>query len=155
ISTLQLTATIFATDITTPGTLRISVTGTFSVPPTLNLTVVNSAPGPILRRVAQGSVAQGSQLVPLTLTGANFQPGATVLIGTAARVNGASSGGIAILNTAVLSSTVMTVLINVASSAPVGVRTVDVVNPDGQSTAPNPNNVGSTQPLRVESSNSL
>jgi hypothetical protein len=155
ISTLQLTATIFATDITAPGTLRISVTGTFSVPPTLNLTVVNPGPAPILRRVAQGSVAQGSQLVRLTLTGANFQPGATVLIGTAARVNGAGSGGIVILNTAVLSSTVMTVLVNVGSTAPVGIRTVDVVNPDGQSTAPNPNNVGSTQPLRVESSNSL
>src|SRR5262245_66043499 len=55
LSTLQLTATIFATDITAPGTLRISVTGTFSVPPTLNLTVVNPGPGPRLTRVAQGS----------------------------------------------------------------------------------------------------
>src|SRR5262249_19274768 len=134
ISALQLTATIFATDIAAPGQLRISVTGTFSVPPTLDLTVIRGAPGPILTRVAQGSVAQGSQQVPLTLTGANFQPGARVVIATATRTNG--SGDIAILNTALLSSTVMTVLINVGSAAAVGIRTVDVINPDGQSTAP-------------------
>jgi hypothetical protein len=146
VSSLQLTATVLATDVAKPGTEQITVSNGLRISNPVNLTVVNVA-GPALTRVAPGFVAQGAERVALTLIGANFLPGATVVI---SGVNGPSTD-IAILNVSVLSSTVMTALINVGPTALVGVRGVDVVNPDGQTTAA----PATTQPLRVQSSNSL
>jgi hypothetical protein len=156
-SASQLTATILATDIAKPGTDQISVAnvgGGTSNP--VNLTVV-TAPGPILTRVAPGAVTQGAERVQLTLIGANFQPGAIVAISDAARAN-APGSDIAILNVSFLSSTVMTALITVSPRALADLRGVDVINPDGQSTATGttgPAPAATTQPLRVQPSNSL
>lgn len=155
VSALQLTATILASDISQPGIEPIRVSNGISVSNIVNLTVIAAA-GPILTRVAPGVVTQGAERIQLTLIGANFLPGASVIISNSARANSPSSD-IAILNVSVLSSTVMTALISAGPTAQAGLRNVDVVNPDGQSTAgtTGPKPVVSTQPLRVQPSNSL
>src|SRR5262249_46312936 len=105
---------------------------------------------PVLTRVALGLASQGAERVELTLLGSNFVPGATVVISDGTRAN--ASSDVSILNVSVLSSTVMTALINVGPAAQIGLRNVDFVNPDGQTTATAP---ATTQPLRIQSSNSL
>ena len=150
VSSTQLAATIFATDVAQPGIDQITVSNGLSVSKPVNLTVIRPVP-PALTRVAPGFVAQGGQRVELTLIGTNFFPGATVVISGPASVNNGPSRDIAILNVSVLSSSVMTALISVGPTAAAGVRGVDVVNPDGQSTTTN----ATTQPLGVQSSNSL
>ena len=151
VSALQLTATVLASDIALPGTDQIKVSNGISASNPVNLTVIKGSLAPILTRVAPGVVTQGAERVQLTLIGANFFPGATVVISDGTRAN-APSSDIAILNVSVLSNTVMTALISAGPTAQAGVRNVDVVNPDGQTTA---GPVVTTQPLRVQASNSL
>jgi hypothetical protein len=151
VSSLQLTATVFAADIALPAIDQIRVSNGLSVSNPVNLTVVKGGAGPILTRVGPGFVTQGTERVQLTLIGANFLPGAGVAITDAARGN-AGTSDIAILNVSVLSSTLITATISVSPAALADLRNVDVINPDGQTTAAP---VTTTQPLRVQPSNSL
>src|SRR5664280_1575221 len=83
-STLQLTATIFASDIVTPGTLQVAVFNPFgtgggltsnSVPLT-----VSSLSSPVRISASPEFTAQAADRVSMTLVGTNFRPGATVVI---------------------------------------------------------------------------
>ena len=98
----------------------------------------------------------------MTLVGANFRPGATVIISPplAAVVNSnghTQAGDITILGVTIVSPRVMTALIGVGPVATLGLRAVDVLNLDGSSTANSTFTApsGSSQPLRLEPSNSL
>lgn len=170
VSALQLTATILASDIASPGPVQITVidraTGATSKPVILT---VNPAPTPgpsptppSLTRVLPGFVAQAATQVQLTLVGSNFSPGAAVVISpplaSLANSNGKTPAtDVAVLRVTRISSTLMTALIAVGPKAATNLRAVDVVNPDGTSTAGFPINgiPGTSQPLRIQSSNSL
>jgi hypothetical protein len=168
-SALQLSATILASDIASPGTLQITVfdptTGASSKPATLTVTPATTPTPPTLTQVAPGFMAQATQQVQLTLIGANFRPGAIVVISpplpslsnSTARV---PASDVVVTNVNRLSSTLMTALVSVGTTAKSGLRAVDVVNVDGSSTGTFVGNLvgngsGTSQPLRVQSSNSL
>jgi hypothetical protein len=167
VSALQLTATILASDIATPGVLTITVfnplvgSGGGSTSNPVNFSVT-ALPGPVLTSASPGFSTPAADRVRMTLVGANFRPGATVVISPplAAVVNSnghTQAGDITVLGVTVVGPGVMTALISVSPVATPGLRAVDVLNLDGSSTAnatftfPS----GSSQPLRLEPSNSL
>jgi hypothetical protein len=95
-----------------PGYLSISevqVFGTLGGPPT----VTGSAP-------IQGPA---SSSIPVTITGSNFQSGATLSVGA----------GITVSNVAVASGSSLTATLTIAAGSAVGVRDVTVTNLNGQS----------------------
>jgi hypothetical protein len=165
-SALQLTATILASDIATPATLQITVFD----PPTVKggLTsnavplAVSNAPAPSLVSVSPEFTGQGADHVRMTLVGANFRAGATVVISPRLAAVIDSNGhtrasDVAVLSVAVVNPGLMTALVNVSPTAAPGLRAVDVLNLDGTSTAGNfVNGAGGTsQPVQVRPSNSL
>lgn len=167
-SALQLTATLFASDVATPATLSITVFtavvgaggGTSNAVPL----TVSSAPGPVLTSISLDFVSEGADHVRMILQGANFRPGATVVISPPLTRTTASNGhtratDVLLFNATVLNSGTMTAIFSVSPRAVLGLRAVDVLNIDGTSTAGLSNPAaffpGSSQPLRVESSNSL
>ena len=170
VSAMQLNATILASDVAVPAALQITVrdptTGLTSKPAILTVTPAGvGAPPPSLSRIGPGLAAQGTDRVQITLIGANFRPGAAVIISPPlASLNNSTATqaatDIQVLSVGRLSSTLMTALISVGRTANLGLRAVDVVNADGTSTAgstlpsvgPGPR---TTQPLQVQSSNSL
>src|SRR5215472_8597777 len=170
VSALQLNAIILASDVAVPAALQITVrdpaTGLTSKPAILTVTPAGvRAPPPSLTRIGPSLATQGTDRVQITLIGANFRPGATVIISPPlASLNNSTATqaatDIQVLSVGRLSSTLMTALISVGRSASLGLRAVDVVNADGTSTAgstlpsvgPGPR---TTQPLQVQSSNSL
>jgi len=82
-STLQLTATVFATDIAQPAALLVTVVNTFSTGLLTSNAVqltVSIGPPPSLISVSPEFTMQGADHVRMTLVGANFRPGATVII---------------------------------------------------------------------------
>jgi hypothetical protein len=81
-------------------------------------------PAPTLTKVAPAVGTQGQQNVSVDLTGTNFVAGATVGFGPGIRVDSAS-----------VSATRITAVIDIAADAPLGGRTVFVTNPDEQSAA--------------------
>jgi hypothetical protein len=98
----------------------------------------------------------------LTLVGSNFRPGATVVISPplAALIdsNGHTrAGDVVVLGVTVVNAGLMSALINVSPTALLGLRAVDVLNLDGTSTAGSIAAAasGTSQPIRVQSSNSL
>jgi hypothetical protein len=166
VSPLQLTATIWASDIAVPATLQVAVVnvgGGSSKPLPLTVVPPAAAPPPSLARIGPGFAAQGADRAQITLIGANFRPGATVVISPPlASLNNSTAAvaatDIQVLNVGRLSSTLMTALISVGRTASLGLRAVDVVNADGTSTAGTNTAVAptrTTQPLQVQSSNSL
>jgi len=167
VSALQLTATILTTDIATPGVLTITVFNPFitrgggstSNPAGFTAT---SLPAPILTSVSPGFSALGAGRVRMTLIGANFRSGATVVISpplaAVANSNGHTrAADINVLSVTVVSPGVMTAIVSVSPVATLGLRAVDVLNLDGSSTANTTFTVptGSSQPLRLEPANSL
>lgn len=165
VSALQLTATIFASDIATPGVLTITVFnpvrggGLTSNP--VNFTAA-ALPGPVLTSVSPGFSTLGTDRVRITLVGSNFRPGATVVISPPLAAVGNSNGhtragDITVLGVTVVSPGVMTALFSVSPAATLGLRAVDVLNLDGSNTANSTFTApsGSSQPLRLEPSNSL
>ena len=165
VSGLKLTATIFATDIATPGTLVVTVFNPFAAGGGLTSNGVqfaaSAAPAPALISASPGFTPQGGDHIRMTLVGANFRPGATVVISPPLASVGNSNGhtratDVAVLSVVVVNSGLMTALISVAPRATVGLRAVDVLNLDGTSTAGSLNAAGGTsQPIEVQSSNSL
>src|SRR5439155_349513 len=118
VSNTQLSATILASDIASPGTLSISVTnaapggGTSSA-----LTLAVNDPVPSLSSISPISATAGSAGFTLTVNGGNFV-GASVV-----QVNGSSR------TTTFVSSTQLTAAIPASDIASAGARSVSVVNP--------------------------
>ncbi len=169
-STLQLTATILASDIATPATLQVTVFNPFAagggVTSNAVPLTVSAAPPPSLISVSPEFTMQGADHARMTLVGANFRPGATVVISPPLPAVVDSNGHTRAADVAVLSVTVvnpglMTALFSVSPTAtrptaPLPVRAVDVLNLDGTSTAGSVNGApGTSQPLQLQSSNSL
>ncbi len=166
VSGLKLTATIFATDIATPASLLITVFNPFAAGGGLTSNTVqltaSAAPSPSLISVSPGFTSQGGDHIRMTLVGANFRPGATVVVSPPLAAVSDSNGhtratDVAVLSVAVVNSGLMTALISLAPRATLGLRAVDVLNLDGTSTAGAITNgaSGTSQPVQVEASNSL
>lgn len=165
VSALQVTATIFASDIAAPGKSQITVfnpLGAGGAGLTSNAVqlTVNAAPSPTLSSAAPGIAAQGIDRIPMTLVGTNFRPGATVVISpplsTMTNSNGHTKAtDVTVVSATVVNSTVMTALISVSPTAAPGLRAVDVLNLDGTSTAGGAAPGGSSQPVTVKPSNSI
>ena len=168
-STLQLTATVFASDIATPAMLQVTVANIFGTGVLISNAVpltVSIARSPSLISVSPEFTMQGADHVRMTLVGANFRPGATVVISPPLAAVTDSNGhtratDVAILSVAVVNPSLMTALFSVSPTATLHmaalpVRAVDVLNLDGTSTAGLLTEVGGTsQPLRLQSSSSL
>src|ERR1017187_4132012 len=130
-STLQLTATVFATDIAQPGALLVTVLNTFATGRLTSNAVqltVSIGPPPSLISVSPEFTMQGADHVRMTLVGANFRPGATVVVSPP---------------------------LAAVTDSNVHFRAADVLNIDGTSTAGLVDAGGTSQPLRLQSSNSL
>ncbi len=162
VSALQLTASILASDITTPGSSAITVTnpsvggGTVSNALQLDIT---GAPAPTLTSASPEFTTQSASSVMMTLIGSNFRPGATVVISPPLPSLNNSTGhtpasDIMVQSVTLVNSNVITALISASPKAAAGLRAVDVLNLDGTSTAPTAV-PGTTKPLQVESSASL
>ena len=164
ISALQVTATIFASDIVTPGKSQITVfnpPGAGGAGLTSNAVqlTVNSAPSPTLVSASPQFAAQGVDRISMTLVGTNFRPGATVVISPPLAALGSSNGktratDITLISATVVNSNVIAALISVSPTASTGLRAVDVLNIDGSSTAASAAG-GTTQPINVKPSNSI
>ena len=170
VSATQLTASILASDIATQGTDQITVfnpsltvPGGTSAPFPLTVTPA-AGPPPVLTSAAPGLAAQGAGRLQLTLQGANFRPGAMVVISPKLASLGNSNGhtqagDIAVLTVNRISTTLMTATVSLSPGATVGLRAIDVLNADGTSTAtligPAAAGSGTTQPLQVSSSTSI
>jgi len=166
-SALQLTAIVFASDIATAGALQVTV---FDPPNAVRggltsnavtLTVSN-APAPSLISVSPEFTGQGADHVRITLVGANFRPGATVVISPPLAAVSDSNGhtqafDVKVLSVAVVNQGLMTALVSFSPTATLGLRAVDVLNLDGTSTAGTFVNgvAGTSQPVQVRSSSSL
>ncbi len=164
-SSLQVKAIIFASDIAVPGTPLITVfnpgVGGGLTSNAVPLTVT-AAPSPSLISVSPGFTGQGADHLRMTLVGANFRPGATVVISPPLAAVSNSNGhtrasDVSVLSVVVVNSGLMTALISVGPRATLGLRAVDVLNLDGTSTAGGITNGagGTSQPVQVEASDSL
>ncbi|HNI36616.1 MAG TPA: hypothetical protein PLV93_14535, partial [Microthrixaceae bacterium] len=78
--------------------------------------------GPTVSSLSPSTLPVGASTTTVTITGTNFQPGATVTIGDSQVTVGASS---------YVSSTSITVPVSVLTTATPGPRTVTLTNPDG------------------------
>ena len=170
VSTTQVTTSILASDIATQGTDEITVfnpsltfPGGTSAPFPLTVSAA-AGPPPVLTSAAPGLAVQGAGRVRLTLQGANFRPGATVvispmLVSLANSTGRTEAGDIAVLTVNRISTVLMTATVSLSPGATVGLRAVDVLNADGTSTAtligPAAAGSGTTQPLQVSSSTSI
>src|SRR5271157_864401 len=166
-SAIQLTATIFATDIASPATLQITVFNPLATAPNGGFTsnaaplAVGAAAVPVLISASPEFATQGGERLRMTLVGANFRPGATVVISPPLASVGVSNGHTPAGDVYVLSSTVvngglMTAIVSLSPAATLGLRAVDVLNLDGTSTGTSVNGgPGTSQPVRVQASNSL
>ena len=165
VSAQELKVSILASDIATPGNVDVTVlnfNGAITTPSnTVQLRVVNAA-SPQLISASSGFAAQGVEQVSMTLVGANFRPGATVVISPPLATLSASTGqtqagDITVLSSTVVNSGVMTALISVSPTAELGLRAVDVLNLDGTSTidATMATPDGSTQPMHVTPAGSI
>ncbi|HTS12729.1 MAG TPA: IPT/TIG domain-containing protein [Candidatus Limnocylindrales bacterium] len=163
----QLQTAIMAADIAAPGNLTITVfTPVVGVPGggfTSNaalLTVAAVLP-PTLTTVAPGFTAQGASQMRMTLMGANFRPGATVVISPPIASVSLSTANqpaadIFVDQVSVISGNLIVATISVSGIATPALRAVDVVNSDGTSTGVTPLGApGTSQPLRITLSNSL
>jgi len=164
-SALQLTTTVPASDITAPGAITVTVQNTI-----LGVTVnsnpaqlaVVSAASPQLTSTSRWFTTQGVAQVSMTLVGANFRPGATVVISPPLTALSASdghtqAGDVSVHRVTMVNSGVMTALISVSPTAELGLRAVDVLNLDGTSTIDPTTTMpqGSTQAMRVSPTNSI
>jgi len=164
-SSLQVTAMISATDVAAPATLQITVfnfsaAGGGATSNSVPLTVT-ALPPPSLTSTAPGTVAQAASRMQMTLVGANFRLGATVVISPPLAAVTDSDGhtratDVAVVSVVRVNSNLMTAIVSLSPTATLGLRAVDVLNLDGTSTAGSITNGGGTsQPIHVESSHSL
>jgi hypothetical protein len=165
VSSLQLTATVLASDIAAPGALTITVlntnTGVAVSSNPAQLAVVSAA-SPVLISASPGLTTQGVEQVSMTLVGTNFRPGATVVISPPLTTLSASDGhtqasDVSVLSATVLNSGLMIAQVSLSPTAVLGLRAVDVLNLDGTSTidATTTTPQGSTQPMRVSPADSI
>lgn len=163
----QLQVTVPANLVTTAGSLPVQVinrsaTGGPLPSNTIMLTVAPPAPSPVLTSVTPAFPVRGESQVLMTLVGANFRPGATVVISPPLASLGASTGktqatDVSVLNVRLVNGGLMTARVNVSPTAAEGLRAVDVLNTDGTSTAAVIGIAagGSSQPVRVQAGSSL
>jgi hypothetical protein len=167
-STLQVTATVFASDIAAPATLNVTVFNPFAAGGGLLSNavplVVSTAPAPVLYSASPEFAPQGGDHLRMTLVGANFRPGATVVISPPLAALTSSTGNtrasdVSVLSVTIANSGLMTAIVSLGPRATLGLRAVDVLNLDGTNTASSGiltfASSGTTQPLRVQSSSSL
>jgi hypothetical protein len=169
VSATQLTAGVLASDIAAPGTDQITVFNPAAAAPggtsaPFPLAVTAPAPPPVLTRAAPGLTVQGAGRVQLTLQGANFRPGATVVISPKLAALGSSNGhtqatDVTVISVNRISTSLMTASISLSAGATLGLRAIDVLNADGTSTAGiiiNGGTIGgTTQPLQINSATSI
>ena len=170
VSATQLTAQILASDIATAGTVQITIFnpslvaagGTTSAPFPLAIAAA-TLPAPVLTSAAPGLSAQGAGRLQVTLQGANFRPGATVIL-SPPLANVTNSNGhtpatdVTLVQVNRISATLMTATFSLSPTATIGLRGIDVLNSDGTSTAVVVGNAagsGTTQPFQIEPSTSL
>lgn len=103
---------------------RIAGTGTNWQYGRINAQAAVGAPGPVTAALSPASVAPGTAAFTLTVTGTNFQPGATV------RWNGTPR------TTVYLSATQLTAAIRATDVAAAGTASITVANPDGGVSSP-------------------
>lgn len=123
----------------------------------LALPLLAHAQFPTLTSSSPPVVAQGARNIRLTLTGTNFAPDAQVQISPPLASLGESvvdnpATDITVDSVVRVSDTLILAVINVSPQAVIGLRAVDVINPDGSTADP-----GSmtSRPLRVTLSTSL
>jgi hypothetical protein len=138
---------IFASDIATPSTLLVTVFNPFAVGGGLTSNAVpltvSTAPSPTLISVSPDFTAQGADHVRMTLVGANFRPGATVILSPPLAAVSDSNGhtratDLTVFSVTVVNSGLMTAVFSANPAAIVSLRAVDVLNLDGTSTAGSP-----------------
>ena len=163
----QLQVTVPANLVTTAGPLPVQVinrsaAGGPQPSNTVTLTVAPPAPAPILTSVTPGFPVRGETQALMTLVGANFRPGATVVVSPPLARLSASTGRIQATDVSVASvrrvnSGLMTARIDVSPTAAAGLRAVDVLNADGTNTSAGIGTAagGSSQPVRVQAGSSI
>lgn len=136
-----------ASDIATPSTLLVTVFNPFAVGGGLTSNAVpltvSTAPSPTLISVSPDFTAQGADHVSMTLVGANFRPGATVILSPPLAAVSDSNGhtrptDLTVFSVTVVNSGLMTAVFSASPAAIVSLRAVDVLNLDGTSTAGSP-----------------
>ena len=101
---------------------------------------------PTLSSVSPASIAQGVQQARLTIMGANFRPGAQLVIGGLG-----GSSNVSVNSATVVSTNVIVAYVSVSPQASTNAISVDVMNSDGTSTFRS----GSTRSLFITPANSL
>ncbi len=158
VSGTQLTVQVPAADVANTGTGQITVVNPAPGGGTSNALVFTITPRPLpppmLTSVTASAVAQGARQVRLTLIGANFRPGARVVIG-ASESNTALVPAADILVEAVnrANETTIYAIVSVANNAVLNLRAVDVVNADMTNTTARGSRT--TKPLQVRGATSL
>ena len=163
----QLQVTVPANLVATAGQLPVQVinrsaAGGPQPSNTVTLTVAPPAPAPTLTSVTPGFPVRGETQVLMTLVGANFRPGATVVVSPPLASLSASTGrtqatDVSIASVRRVNSGLMTARINVSPTAAAGLRAVDVLNADGTNTATGIGTAagGTSQPVRVQTGSSI
>ena len=123
------TAGLYTAPAVPPSPATVTVEAASTVSPsaigTAAVTITAPPAKPVLSSVAPNSGVQGAN-VAVTLTGSNFQAGATIAIGGA---------GVSAANVAVVSSTSITATFVIAASAATGAHSVTVTTGGGTSAA--------------------
>jgi streptogramin lyase len=118
VSASQLHAAVPASDLTQVGSITITVLNPpGSVSNGLTFTVLS--PAPMISQLSPNQAAENSNDTPLTVTGANFVPGATI------------DFGLTPLRTTYVSAGQLQATISSSSLTPDGTVNVAVANPDG------------------------
>ncbi|MGA3344886.1 MAG: IPT/TIG domain-containing protein [Terracidiphilus sp.] len=168
-SATQLTVTVPASLIASTGTLSVSVvnrapTGAPLTSNAVTLIVAAPVPSPFLTSASPEFPVQGASQVRMTLVGANFRVGATVVISPPLASLSASTGrvqatDVTVVSVTLVNSGLMTANLNISPTAATGLRAIDVLNADGTSTAGGiavaAVGSGSSQPMRVQTASSL
>jgi fibronectin type 3 domain-containing protein len=123
-SPTQIRANITVNFTATTGPRNVTITNPDAQVGTLaNGFSVAPPPPPTITSVTPNSAGQGQNYVFISLTGNNFQNGATCTFGA----------GITVNNCQTYSQTQLSANISIAPTATIGPRNVTVTNPDGQS----------------------
>jgi hypothetical protein len=140
ISSTQLSAQIVGGDVLSVGNASVTVANpapgggssnsvTFTVLP-------QPLPPPVLNNITSTVVAQGARQTRLTLVGANFRPGARVVIGASPSNPGLMpAADIIVESVNRLNDTTIQALVSVSPQASLETRSVDVINSDNSSTS--------------------
>ncbi|MFA5890582.1 MAG: IPT/TIG domain-containing protein [Actinomycetota bacterium] len=128
VSATSLTTVVNVASDAATGARTITVTNPDAATPATcaDCLTVNAAPTPT--SASPSSRGQGATSQTVTITGTGFQDGATVAF---------SGSGVTVASTTFVSATSLTTVVNVASDAATGARTITVTNPDaGVKTCP-------------------